>query len=395
MILKDKKILVGVSGSIAAYKGCELIRALQKKGAQVRVCITPSAKEFIGELTLKALTGYQVLSDWKDGETGLEHIFWARWADSFVIAPATATTISKLRTGIADSFLTSVALAYNKPLVIAPAMNTKMYQHPAVQENLKQLKEWGNIVINPAEGELACGEEGEGKLADIEDIVTGVMYSVFPKYLKGKKVLVTAGGTREHFDPIRYISNASSGKMGYELAKIAYTMGAQVKLISALTCLRKPYGVNKVDVVSAQEMFNAVMENLDWADIIIMNAAVADFRPESYSKQKLKKSKENPVVKLVPNPDILKTVGEKKRKNQILIGFAAESENIIENAKDKLKRKNLDVIIANKLDVFSKDTHTGWIIFKDGFIKEIPPLDKEASAYFILENIFRGEENGF
>ncbi len=183
--------------------------------------------------------------------------------------------------------------------------------------------------------------------------------------------------------------------MGYELAKIAYTMGAQVKLISAPTCLRKPYGVDKIDVVSAQEMFDAVMENLDWADIIIMNAAVADFRPESYSKQKLKKSKENPVVKLIPNPDILKTIGEKKRKDQILIGFAAESENILENAKDKLKRKNLNVIIANKLDVFSKDTHTGWIIFKNGLIKEIPPLDKEASAYFILENIFRGEENGF
>ncbi|WP_029521196.1 bifunctional phosphopantothenoylcysteine decarboxylase/phosphopantothenate--cysteine ligase CoaBC [Persephonella sp. IF05-L8] len=394
MILKDKKILVGISGSIAAYKGCELIRALQKKGAEVRACLTPSAKEFIGELTLKALTGYQVLSDWKDGETGLEHISWARWADSFVIAPATATTISKLRTGIADSFLTSVALAYNKPVVIAPAMNTKMYHHPAVQENLKQLKEWGNIVINPAEGELACGEEGEGKLAEIEDIVVGVMYSIFPKYLKGKKVLITAGGTREHFDPIRYISNASSGKMGYELAKIAYTMGAQVKLISAPTCLKKPYGVDKIDVVSAQEMFDTVMENLDWADIIIMNAAVADFRPESYSQQKLKKSRENPVVKLVPNTDILKTIGEKKRKDQILIGFAAESENIIENAKDKLKRKNLDVIIANKLDVFSKDTHQGLIIYKNGFIKEIPPLDKETAAYFILENIFRGEEDG-
>ena len=395
MILKDKKILVGISGSIAAYKGCELIRALQKKGAEVRACLTPSAKEFIGELTLKALTGYQVLSDWKDGETGLEHIFWARWADSFVIAPATATTISKLRTGIADSFLTSVALAYDKSFVIAPAMNTKMYQHPAVQENLKQLKEWGHIVINPAEGELACGEEGEGKLAEVDNIVVGVMYSVFPKYLKGKKVLITAGGTREHFDPIRYISNASSGKMGYELAKIAYTMGAQVKLISAPTCLKKPYGVDKIDVVSAQEMFDTVMGNLDWADIIIMNAAVADFRPESYSQQKLKKSKENPVVKLVPNPDILKIIGEKKRKDQILIGFAAESENILENAKDKLNRKNLDVIVANKLDVFSKDTHQGWIIYKNGLIEEIPALDKETSAYFILENIFRGEEDGF
>ncbi len=394
MILKDKKILVGISGSIAAYKGCELIRALQKKGAEVRACLTPSAKEFIGELTLKALTGYQVLSDWKDGETGLEHISWARWADSFVIAPATATTISKLRTGIADSFLTSVALAYNKPVVIAPAMNTKMYHHPAVQENLKQLKEWGNIVISPAEGELACGEEGEGKLAEVDNIVVGVMYSIFPKYLKGKKVLITAGGTREHFDPIRYISNASSGKMGYELAKIAYTMGAQVKLISAPTCLKKPYGVDKIDVVSAQEMFDTVMENLDWADIIIMNAAVADFRPESYSQQKLKKSRENPVVKLVPNTDILKTIGEKKRKDQILIGFAAESENILENAKDKLNRKNLDVIVANKLDVFSKDTHQGLIIYKNGFIKEIPPLDKETAAYFILENIFRGEEDG-
>ncbi|SNZ03334.1 phosphopantothenoylcysteine decarboxylase / phosphopantothenate--cysteine ligase [Persephonella hydrogeniphila] len=389
MILKSKKVLVGVTGSIAAYKSCELVRSLQKKGAQVRVCMTPSAKEFVGELTFRALTEDDVLSSWKDGKTGLEHISWARWADSFVIAPASANTIAKTASGIADNFLTSVALAYGKPIVFAPAMNTKMYTSNQTRQNIDKLKKWGNIIVNPEEGELACGEEGEGKLASVEDIITAVMYSIFPKYLKNKKVLVTAGATREFFDPIRYISNASSGQMGYSLAKIAYTLGADVILVTAPTCLKKPYGVKVIDVVSAEEMYRVVIENLPEADIVIMNAAVADFKPESYSTQKLKKSKENPVVNLKPNPDILKAVGEKRKKDQIIIGFAAESENIIENARGKLKSKNLDYIIANKLDVFSKDTHRGWIIDKNGNITEIPEMDKESSAFFILEKIFK------
>ncbi|HCB69516.1 MAG TPA: bifunctional phosphopantothenoylcysteine decarboxylase/phosphopantothenate--cysteine ligase CoaBC [Persephonella sp.] len=387
-MLKDRNILVGVSGSIAAYKACELVRTLRKKGASVRVCMTPSAKEFVGELTFRALTENDVLSDWKDGETGLEHIFWARWADSFVIAPASANTIAKIRFGLADNFLTSVALAYDRPIVIAPAMNTKMYENPSTVENIGILKERGHILVDPSEGELACGEEGSGRLADVEDIETAILYSILPKPLKGKKVLVTAGGTREFLDPIRYISNASSGKMGYALAKISYALGGDVLLISAPTCLKKPYGVKTVDVVSAEDMYREVMNHLDDMDIVIMNAAVADFKPESYSRKKLKKAEEKPVINLEPNPDILLEIGKRKRDDQIVIGFAAESEKLIENAKDKLKRKNLDIIVANLLEVFSKEKHKGVIIFSDGRITEIPPMDKEESAYFILNKLF-------
>ncbi|WP_457641092.1 bifunctional phosphopantothenoylcysteine decarboxylase/phosphopantothenate--cysteine ligase CoaBC [Persephonella sp.] len=389
MVLKEKNILIGVTGSISAYKACELIRTLQKKGAKVRVTMTPSAREFVGELTFKALTETEVLSNWKDGKTGLEHIFWARWADSFVIAPASANTIAKLRYGIADNFLTSVALAYDKPLVIAPAMNTKMYENKATVENIKVLKERGNILVDPCEGILACGEEGTGKLADIDHIETAIIYSILPKPFKGKKILITAGGTREFFDPIRYISNASSGQMGYALAKMCYSLGGEVVLISAPTSLKKPYGVKVIDVVSAEEMFNVVIKEMEDADIIIMNAAVADFRPKEYSSQKLKKSKEHPVVELEPNPDILLEIGKRKRSDQIVIGFAAESENLIENAKNKLKRKNLDVIVANLLEVFSKDRHKGIIIFSSEEILEIPELSKEESAYFILKSIFK------
>ncbi len=389
MIFKDRNIVVGVSGSIAAYKSAELVRHLQKKGANVRVVMTPSSKEFIGELTFRALTDYQVLSDWKDGETGLEHIYWARWADAFVIAPASANTIAKLRMGMTDNFLTSMALAYDKPIVIAPAMNTKMYQNKATKENIEVLKDRGFIVVEPCEGELACGEEGEGKLADIEDIETGVLYALLSKPLKDKRVLITAGGTREYFDPIRYISNASSGQMGYALAKMAYTLGAEVILISAPTCLRKPYGVEKIDVVSAEDMYKEVINRLEDVDVVIMNAAVADFKPKTYSSSKLKKDKETNIVELERNPDILKEVGSRKKEGQVLIGFAAESENLIENAKQKLERKNLDVIVANELDVFSKGFHKGYIIFNTGEIIEIPELDKESSALFILNTIFK------
>ncbi|NPA58603.1 MAG: bifunctional phosphopantothenoylcysteine decarboxylase/phosphopantothenate--cysteine ligase CoaBC [Aquificae bacterium] len=389
MVLKGKKITVGITGSIAAYKGCELIRYLQKKGATVRACITPSGREFIGELTLKALTGEEVLSHWKDGKTGLEHIFWARWSDAFVIAPATANTIAKLSAGITDNFLTSMALAYEGSIVVAPAMNCQMYKNPATQENLKKLKERGYLVVEPSSGELACGEEGEGRLAEIDHIYTELLRSLLPDYLKGKRVLITAGGTREYFDPIRYISNASSGQMGYSLAKMVYALGGKPVLISAQTCLEKPYGAEFIQVVSARDMYDAVMENLDRADVVIMNSAVADFRPASYSGSKLKKDRESPEVRLEANPDILKAVGERKRDGQVVIGFAAESDNILENAKGKLERKNLDYIVANRLDVFSRDEHSGWILDRDGNVVEIPPMDKESSALYILEKIFK------
>jgi len=392
-MLEGKRLLVGVCGSIASYKACEIVRHFQKKGMEVKVCITPEAEDFVGKLTFQALTNSEVYSSWKDGKTGLEHIYVARWADVFLIAPATANTIAKLANGITDNFLTSTALAYDKPLVIAPAMNTKMLENPITQKNINILKEKGDILVNPCEGLLACGEEGSGKLADLEDIELAVKYALYPKFLKDKKVLITAGATREFFDPIRYISNASSGQMGYSLAKEAYAFGGQVALISAPTCLKLPSQIKKIDVVSAIDMFEAIKDIYQDFDIIIMNAAVADFRPKAYSENKLKKTKENPTVELQPNPDILKFLGENKKENQILIGFAAESENIFENATDKLKRKNLDVIIANPVKVFSKDIYEGYIIFRDGRKIEIKTESKEKASYLILDSIFNKSES--
>ncbi len=385
--MKNKNLLLGVCGSIASYKACDIVRHFQKKGFNVKVCLTPEAEHFIGKLTFQALTNDEVFSSWKDGKTGLEHIYLARWADVFLIAPATANTIAKLRFGIADNFLTSTALAYDKPLVIAPAMNTKMLENPATIENIKVLKERGNIFVSPCEGILACGEEGLGKLAEIDDIELAVKYAFYTKDLKGKKVLITAGGTREFFDPIRFISNASSGQMGYSLAKECYGFGADVFVVSAPTCLKLPSQIKKIDVISAQDMFNVIKDIYREFDIIIMNAAVSDFKPSSYSKEKLKKNKENPVVELSPNPDILKFLGKNKNKNQILVGFAAESENIIENATEKLIRKNLDVIVANPVKVFNKDIYEGVIIFKNGIKKEIKTENKEDAAFEIVKNI--------
>lgn len=385
--MKNKNILLGVCGSIASYKACDIVRYFQKKGFNVKVCLTPEAEEFVGKLTFQALTNYDVFSSWKDGKTGLEHIYLARWADVFLIAPATANTIAKLRFGIADNFLTSTALAYDKPLVIAPAMNTKMLENPATIENINVLKERGNIFVSPCEGVLACGEEGVGKLADIDDIDLAVKYALYSKDLKGKKVLITAGGTREFFDPIRFISNASSGQMGYSLAKECYGFGADVLVISAPTCLKLPSQIKKIDIVSAQDMFNVIKDIYKDFDIIIMNAAVADFKPAFYSKEKLKKNKENPVVELSPNPDILKFLGKNKRENQILIGFAAESENIIKNATEKLNKKNLDTIIANPVKVFNKDVYEGTIIFKNSSRKEIKAENKEDAAFEIVKSI--------
>ncbi|MEZ0324106.1 MAG: bifunctional phosphopantothenoylcysteine decarboxylase/phosphopantothenate--cysteine ligase CoaBC [Hydrogenothermaceae bacterium] len=386
-MLKGKNILVGVTGSIAAYKSCEIVRFFQKKGANVKVCMTPQATEFVGKLTFQALTNDRVFVNWDDGETGLEHITLARWADAFVIAPATANTIAKLRVGLADDFLTSLSIAYDKPIVIAPAMNTKMLENPATSENIEVLKERGYKIVSPSEGVLACGEEGQGKLPDIEDIYVETLRVLYGDILKGKKVLITAGGTREYFDPIRYISNASSGVMGYSLAKIAYGMGADVLLISAPTCLNTSSQIRKIDVVSAKDMYDLVIEKFRDFDIIIMNAAVADFRPREFSSQKLKKDRENLTVELAPNPDILKKLGEIKKEDQILVGFAAESENIIENAISKLHKKNLDVVVANPTLVFSKEFYQGTIIFKNGKTVDIETQDKEEASFLILKNI--------
>lgn len=387
-MLEGRNVVVGVSGSIASYKACDLVRFLQKKGANVRVVMTPQATEFVGKLTFQALTNDTVFVNWNDGQTGLEHITLARWADVFVIAPATANTTAKIRYGMADDFLTSMALAYDRPIIFALAMNTKMFENPATQESIRVLKERGHLFVEPAYGVLACGEEGAGRLADIEDIYLEILRSITNHLLKGKNILITAGATREFFDPIRYISNASSGLMGYSLAKAAYAFGAQeVTLISAPTHLTAPSQIKKIDVVSALDMYEKVMQNLEGKDIIIMNAAVADFRPKEESQQKLKKDRESLNVDLIQNPDILRELGDKKRENQVLVGFAAESEHIIENAKQKLIRKNLDFIVANPVSIFNKDIYNGILISKESVAKEIVATSKEKAAFEIIKYI--------
>lgn len=386
-MLTGKNIVVGVSGSIAAYKACEVVRFLQKKGASVRVVMTEEGAEFVGKLTFQALTQQPVFTSWKDGQTGLEHITLARWADCFLIAPATANTIAKIRFGLADDFLTSMALAYDKPIVFAPAMNTKMLENQSTTENIEVLKERGHIFVQPAEGLLACGEEGAGKLAELEDIYLEVLKALTPQKLKGKKVVVTAGATREFFDPIRYVSNASSGQMGYHLAKMSYVFGADTVLISAPVCITAPSQIKVIKVVSALDMYEKVLKEFKDASVLIMNAAVADFRPKEISHQKLKKDREPPTVEMEPNPDILKEVGRVKRENQMVVGFAAESQNIIENATDKIKRKNIDMIVANPVTVFSRDSYNGYIIYKDGKTNQIENCSKEEAAYLILDEI--------
>lgn len=386
-MLSGKNIVVGVCGSIAAYKACEIVRFLQKKGASVRVVMTQEATDFVGKLTFQALTQQPVYTSWKDGTSGLEHITIARWADCFVIAPATANTIAKIRHGFADDFLTSMALAYDKPIVFAPAMNTRMLENWATTENIKVLKERGNIFVQPAEGILACGEEGAGKLADTEDIYLEVLKALTPQKLKGKKVVVTAGATREFFDPIRYISNASSGQMGYHLARMAYAFGADTVLISAPVCIKPHSQIRLVNTISAIDMYEKVLLEFQDADVLIMNAAVADFRPKERSSQKLKKDKEHLLVELLPNPDILKEVGKIKRPDQIVVGFAAESENLIQNAIDKINRKNMDIIVANPVTVFSDENYSGYIIFKDGRSYKLENCSKEEAAYVILDKL--------
>lgn len=385
-----KNILVGISGGIAAYKICTLIRDFKKNGANVKVVCTPNALNFVTKLTLQNLSQENVYIDefdvknWKP-----EHISLSDWADVMVIAPATANTISKFATGIADNLLTSVACAFSKQMFIAPAMNCHMWENPNVQENITKLKLQGVEVIEPESGFLACGYFGKGRLCELDKILNALAeYFSFSQSLKGKKVVVTSGGTIEDIDPVRYISNYSSGKMGFSLSKIAQKMGADVVLITTKD-VQAPFKIVKVK--SARDMQKALDIEFDSADIIIMAAAVADYRVKNYSEQKMKKNESDTIsLELVKNPDILKYLCENKT-HQVIVGFCAESENLIENAKVKIQKKRCDFLVANDIsrsDIgFSSDENEVFVLDKFCNSVKFEKSTKDVIARKILEYI--------
>lgn len=387
-MLENKNILIGITGGIAAYKICTLIRLYRKAGANVRVVLTPNALNFVTKLTLQTLSNNEVYVDnFEIDEYKPEHIALTE-ADIFVIAPASANTIGKIANGICDNLLLSTACAFSKPILIAPAMNENMWNNPFVQENMSKLKKHGYHIVDPETGFLACGTNGVGRMKEPEEIFdrTVEIFNETQK-LKGKKILITAGGTREKIDPVRYITNASSGKMGLALADNAYRMGADVTLISTFKA-DKPY--KNIVTETALEMEKAVKENLSNQDCVIMAAAVSDYRVENCAENKIKKQGNKLTLELVENPDILKSIC--KTPNKIICGFCAESENLLENAKAKIQKKGCDFLIANDIsrkDIgFNTDENEVYIIDKSLNIKHIEKDTKENIAQRILEEIF-------
>lgn len=393
MRLMGKTVVLCVTGGIAAYKAADLTSKLGKLGADVRVLMTKSACEFIAPMTLEVLSGNRVVTDTfsRDFTWEVEHISLAKAADVFVIAPATANVIAKAAHGIADDMVTTTLLATRAPVVIAPAMNTGMYDNPVTQQNLETLRARGFHIVSPVSGHLACGDTGRGKLADTDTVLWHINHALTQQDMAGKRVLVTAGPTREALDPVRFLSNHSSGKMGYAIAARAALRGAEVTLVSGPTALPVPEGVTRVDVVSARQMYDAVLSRADVQDIIVKAAAVGDYRPASEAEEKLKKSDDDLSVPLVRNPDILAALGAQKRAGQRLCGFAMETQNLIENAADKLRRKNCDLLVANSLRDegagFGTDTNVATLLFADGRQQPVPLMPKDELADLILDEL--------
>jgi phosphopantothenoylcysteine decarboxylase/phosphopantothenate--cysteine ligase len=393
-MLKGKKILLGVTGSIAAYKAALLVRLLVKQGASVKVVMTNAAKEFITPLTLSTLAKNPVLSDFynnKEEGTWNNHVELGLWADVMIVAPATAKTISAMATGHCDNLLQAVYLSARCPVMIAPAMDLDMYQHFSTKENLQTLQKNGVTIIAPNDGELASGLVGQGRMAEPEEIVDTILdYFNKKKPLAGKKVLITAGPTYEAIDPVRFIGNHSSGKMGIALAEEAYGLGAEVVLVCGPSSVASSEAIQRINVRSAEEMFNAANQQYGSCDIAIMSAAVADYTPANKTDKKIKKSDTDLAITLKPTVDILKTFGEQK-KHQILVGFALETDNELENAKGKLKNKNADFIVLNSLQDkgagFGHDTNQIQIIDKNNKITASGLVTKQAAAKQILEAI--------
>lgn len=394
-MLKDKTVVIGVSGGIAAYKACDVVSRLKKLNANVHVIMTKGATEFVTPLTFQSLSQNYVVSDmFEEPKTwDVEHISLAKKADVFLIAPATANVIGKIANGICDDMLTTTVMATTGKVLIAPAMNTNMYKNPILQRNIQLLKEIGYNFVEPESGRLACGDVGEGKLAAPEKIVDAVvdLLSTKTQDLKGEKIMITAGPTRESIDPVRYLTNRSTGKMGYAIAKMAASRGADVTLVTGPTNIEVPSNIKKlVKVESAQEMYNAIIDNFDDNNVIIKSAAVADYKPKTYCNKKIKKSDDDLVIELDRNKDIAYEIG-KIKKDKILVGFAAETNDLIENAKNKVKKKNFDFIVANDLTEngagFGTDTNIVKIIDKNGDISKYPQMKKDEVADIILDKV--------
>lgn len=393
MLLENKKIVLAISGGIAAFKAAEIASMLRKRGAEVKCIMTEHATEFITPLTMREISGNPVaVSMFSDiPEFNVEHIALAQWADVFVIAPATANVIGKIAGGIADDMLTTTVMATTAPVVIAPAMNSNMYMNPIVQKNIAALKEYGYEIIEPATGHLACGVTGVGRLPEPEDIVDYVEFTACrTNLLKGKTVIVTAGGTREPIDPVRFIGNHSSGRMGFAIAKAAAFAGADVTLVAGSNDhLKTPAGVaRRVDVGSTNDMKAAVDSYYDDCDLVIKSAAVADYRSAHPAANKIKKSDETLTLTMAKNPDILYGLGQRKA-HQVLIGFAAETTNLIEYGTAKLKKKNLDMLVANDVSAegagFQGTTNIATFLFPDGSMEKLEKMDKEDLAAVIVE----------
>lgn len=389
-MLKGKSVLIGITGGIAAYKIAGLCSSLVKLNADTDVMMTQNACQFITPLTFETLTNRKCMTDTFDRcfEFDVKHISAAKKADVLLIAPATANVIGKLANGIADDMLTTTALACTCPKIIAPAMNTNMYLNPVVKDNLKKLEHYGWTVIPADSGRLACGDSGKGKMPSEQVLLSYILKEIAcEKDLTGKKVLITAGATREAIDPVRFITNHSTGKMGYAAAYRAMLRGADVTLVTGQTSIEKPPFVNVISITSALEMYNAVLENAENADIIIMAAAVADYRPETVAENKIKKSDSDAVIKLERTDDILAEVCRRRKDSQFICGFSMETENLIENSRKKLAKKGCDMIAANSLKTegagFGTDTNIITLITPDSQ-RELPVMSKESAADIIL-----------
>ena len=392
-MLKEKTILLGVTGGIAAYKSASLASRLVKAGSEVRVIMTEHATNFINPITFETLTGHKCITDTFDRnfEFQVEHVSLAKKADVIMVAPATANVIAKLAHGLADDMLTTTILASHAPKLVAPAMNTGMYENPVTQDNLALLKKYGMEVIEPAAGHLACGDEGKGKMPEPEILYEHILRSCACKQdMKGLKVLVTAGPTQEAVDPVRFLTNHSSGRMGYSIAKACMLRGADVTLVTGRTTLTPPLFVDVVPVVSAKDMYDAVISRSDEMDIIIKAAAVADYRPVHVAEEKVKKSDGSFSLELERTDDILKYLGEHKKPGQFLCGFSMETENMLENSRKKLEKKHLDMIAANNLKVpgagFETTTNIITIITPDS-VKELELMSKDDAAFRLLDEI--------
>ncbi len=393
-MLQGKHIVLGVTGGIAAYKTASLASMLKKQKADITVIMTPNAANFINPITFETLTGNKCLIDTFDRsfQHNVEHVSLAKQTDVVLVAPASADVIAKAAHGIADNMLTTTLLACECPKIFAPAMNTRMYNNPIVQDNMQTLENYGMEVIKPATGYLACGDTGDGKMPEPEILMEYIIKAITPKNMKGIRLLVSAGPTREKIDPVRYISNHSTGKMGYAIARAAMLRGAEVTLVSGKTDITPPSGVHTIDVISAADMAEAVKEHADKQDIIIKAAAVADYRPKYTADEKMKKKDDELTIELERTEDILAFLGKNKKKGQFLCGFSMETEDMIENSRKKLEKKNLDLIVANNLKQsgagFGVDTNIVTLLSQNDTV-ELPIMNKSEVADKLLDYIMQ------